>query len=298
MTMQLLVATDLSKGSVPAALWAFRYARRLDTTDVEVTLAHAVHSRYPQIVDTGTRLDDPENRRQLANEIDDWLERNVPREDIPYSIEILEGRPRDVLPDLVEDVDADWLATGVTGRGALSKLVVGSTSETLAHNPPCNMAICHPKGIDWEEEPTIAVGVDFTDASARATRKAAEFARQIGASLHVLHVVAPPTYESYPFEGLEMGDVDDMSSLIERMRTELNHFLEDYESVLEGVDWHRHVLSGYPTEEITSFADREDVDGLFLGTAGRSAMADFVVGSVERGLVKHAPCSLFLTPPA
>ena len=298
--MHLVIATDLSKGSVPSALWGFRYARRLEArdADVELTVAHAVHSRYPQIVDQGTRLDDPDNRRQIAHEVEDWLERNLDTSGVPYETELLDGRPRDVLPELVDDLEADWLATGVTGRGALSKLIVGSTSEALAHNPPCNLAISHPRGIEWDDEPTIGVGVDFTDSSQRATRLAAEFARNIDASLHVLHVVSPPTYEGYPLEGLTDTDFEDMSALVDRMRSELDGFLDDLESDLEGVEIRRHVLSGYPTEEITHFAEDEELDGLFVGTAGRSAMADFVVGSVERGIVKHAPCSLFLTPPA
>ena len=296
--MHIVVATDLSEGSESAARWAFNYARQLDARDreVELTVCHAAHARYPQVLDTDVRLDDPRNLERLSEEVDRWVREVASVDSLEFDVAIVPGEPDRVLVETVEQKDADWLAVGQTGRGAIAKFMIGSTSETLAHGPPCNLAICHSK-TEQLDEPTFAVGIDFTEASARALQMAAETTRQLDGLLHVLHVVEPPTYEAYPFDTFGEGEVRDMNALIEKMQEELDFFLDEHADLLEGTDWMSETLTGYPTREIVQYAEDEELDGIHLGTAGRSAIGDFFIGSVSRGVVKHMPCTVYLAPP-
>jgi nucleotide-binding universal stress UspA family protein len=299
-SVHLLVATDLSKGSVPAAQFAFEFADHADGPDGDITVCHVVQAQYAGLFDGGPDLDDPATHEEITNKVRGWLQRNVDRNGRDFHIALREGRAAEALNELAVDEGADWLAVGRSGRGALARAVVGSTSEALGHNPPCNLAVCHPAGLDWTGSPRFAVGIDFTDTSGRALREAAQFVRQVGGTLDILHIVAPPTYETYPFESLvvEEPQVENMDDLVAHLSDELDRFVDKHRESLEDIDWRTETLTGYPTRELTDFADEHALDGIFLGAAGRSAVADFLLGSVVRGVLKHMNTTVFLTPPA
>ncbi|MFB6264134.1 MAG: universal stress protein [Bradymonadaceae bacterium] len=296
--MKIAIATDLSKGAVTAAVWGFGHARRLREAgeDVELTLLHSIHSRYPQIVDTAARLDDPGTRNQLDEEVRKWVGTNIGANDLDYEVHSLQGPARDQIPGYVRQNDVDWLAIGATGRGSLEKLVVGSTSEAIAHDPPCRMSICHPGHSDWSDDPSIQVAIDFSDPSERALDTAISLARTYGAELDVFHVVQPPTHGGFPHDVYEGTELEGVQDLIEMAREELDSTLEARSGELESIDWSREVVSGYPTREIVDRAESEDHDGVVLGSVGRSAFGDFLIGSVARGVVKHLPTSVILAP--
>lgn len=294
--MHIVIGTDLSDGSTAGARWAFDFPGEADSP-VERTVVHAVEARYPQILDTETRLEQPDNRDRLEEAVADWARESLAGASGEFQADIREGRPEDVLRDAVDDLGADWLTVGMTGRGALTRMVVGSTAERLAHGPPCNFAICHPDTAVPSDNPSFAVGVDFTDVSSRAVRLGASLARAYDGDLRIVHVVEPPSVEAYPFDAFEQSAVEDIHDLVDRMEEELEFFVSELEDDLEGIDWRTETITGYPTRELVEYADDESLDGLVLGTAGRSPMGDFLIGSVSRGVVKHMNCSVYLAPP-
>jgi nucleotide-binding universal stress UspA family protein len=294
--MHIVIGTDLSDGSTAGARWAFDFPRH--TADqVDRTVVHAMEARYPQILDTEVRLEDRSNRDKLEEAVADWTREALGDGGGEFTTELREGRPEDVLRAAVDEHEAEWLAVGMTGRGALARMVVGSTAERLAHGPPTNFAICHPDTAVPSDNPSFAVGVDFTDASARAVRLGASMARAYDGELRIVHVVEPPSVEAYPFDAFEETAVENIHDLVDRMEDELEFFISELEDDLAGVDWRTDTITGYPTREMVDYAEEESLDGLVLGTAGRTAMGDFLMGSVSRGVVKHMNCSVYLAPP-
>lgn len=296
--MHIAVATDLSKGAVSAAVWGFDFARRMREAgrDVQLSVLHSVESRYPQIVDTAARLDDPGTRHKLEEEIRSWARTNFDRHDLDWDVESLQGPPHERIPDWVRDRDADWLAIGATGRGSLEKFVVGSTSESIAHSPPTTMTLCHQGYADWSDDPSLLVAVDFSDASTAAVECALDLAEAYGASLTFDHIVEPPTSGSLPHDPYEGTGLEDMGDLVEIARDELDTLLSSYRDRLEGLEYSQNVITGYPTRELVDRTEEGDHDAVVLGSAERSAFGDFLVGSVSRGVVKHLPSSVVLAP--
>lgn len=294
--MHIVVGSDLSEGSASALRWAFAYAARHEGT--EVTVLHSVEAQYPRFIEGPSPLQSSETLEKLRDDVREWVETTADATDVDYDIAVESGRAEETLESTVEETGADWIGVGMTGRGALERFVVGSTAERLAHSPPANLAICHPDGFPWDETPELLLGVDFTDASRRAVALAGDLARRTGARLHIVHVVPPPTYESYPFDAFEAAEVDDMSDLVDWLDRELDDFLAEQEEALRDVDWMSETSAGYPTEELTDYAESHDIAGIVLGTAGRSAIGNFLMGSVTRGVVKHMPCNVFLSTPS
>jgi nucleotide-binding universal stress UspA family protein len=70
------------------------------------------------------------------------LER-VPHDDVRVDAVSVEGRAASAL--LEQAAGAELLVVGTRGRGATRRLLLGSVSSEVAHNPPCPVAIVPPE---------------------------------------------------------------------------------------------------------------------------------------------------------
>lgn len=81
------------------------------------------------------------NRHKQA--VDELMEdQGIPAEDT----HVLEGDTRELLIDLAEQVDANLVVMGAVSRGALQRLVLGSTAERVLDHIPCDLLIVKPSG--------------------------------------------------------------------------------------------------------------------------------------------------------
>lgn len=300
--MKILIGTDLSMESLAAlkqgAEMAERFREHGAEVDLYVCYVEGQGTFYPQ-VGTKTILEDPDNRRRMEGQVEELIEEHA--DDVPeYELILEEGRAHKKLAEVAERLDIDWLVIGQSGQGALAKLVAGSTAEKLAHDPPCNLGIAHPDGIDWHKPADLVVGIDFSESSKKALNLAIDLAANTGAKLHVVHVVYPPGPIALPdgLVGYAGGEYQEVAAVKERAEGEMQALAKEHAGRLDDLDWTSTVITGYPTRELVGFAEDNDADAIVVGTVGRSAFDDFLLGSVASGVVKHMPCSVFLTPPA
>ena len=134
----------------------------------------------------------------------------------------------------------------------------------------------------------ILVPTDFSEHSHSALRYACEFAQRFGAELHVMHVIHDPAV-AHPEIGLSMLPVSEFKEEIENTaRTKLRDLpiLDEYSDVKVT----RHWCDGTPFVEIVRYAKNNDVDLIVLGTHGRNALAQVLIGSVAERVVRKASC--------
>lgn len=297
--MKILIGTDMSDEALAASRWGFEFARRAAPSgeEPEVYVGHVTGAWYPQVGTEGL-LDDADSRLQVESQVRDWLDQN--HDDLPeYELVLDEGRSWEKLRDMVEDVGADWLITGMSGQGAVGRMIVGSTTHKLAHDPPCAMGVIHQRGFDWDGDLKFVAGVDFSQTSKESLSLAISTAANFGARLHIMHVVYPPGPVALPdgFVGYSGGEYQQLEAVRRRAEEDMNRLLEEFSDRLDAIDWTSDVITGYPTRELVAFAEEDDYDGIFMGTVGRSGFDNFVLGSVASGVVKNMTCSVFLTPP-
>jgi nucleotide-binding universal stress UspA family protein len=125
----------------------------------------------------------------------------------------------------------------------------------------------------------VLVATDFSPPSDVALTYGRALARAFGASLHLLHVV-----ENH-FLRVSFADRADLDDSHRR-------WLEDRLTpddrrlgacaVLEASD--------SPAAAIVEYARRSSIDLIIMGTHGRSAMSQLLVGSVAERVVRTAPC--------
>ena len=126
----------------------------------------------------------------------------------------------------------------------------------------------------------ILVATDFGEASEVALTYGRALAHTFGASLHLVHVMENPFLRS---------TAADPAALKAAAARHLGERLTDHDraalhanAVLE--------TSDNPADEIVKYAKTHTIDLIVMGTHGRGAVAQLLVGSVAERVVRTAPC--------
>jgi nucleotide-binding universal stress UspA family protein len=126
----------------------------------------------------------------------------------------------------------------------------------------------------------ILVATDFSDPSDVALEYGRALARTFGASLHVLHVMENLFLRPVPGDPyvLKAGAA---RHLADRITDEDRGALRAVVTL---------ETSDNPAQEIVKYARGHNVDLIVMGTHGRSAIAQLLMGSVAEKVVRTAPC--------
>jgi nucleotide-binding universal stress UspA family protein len=133
----------------------------------------------------------------------------------------------------------------------------------------------------------ILVATDFGEASGAALMYGRAFARTCGASLHVLHVVdnrfmKPGASDPHEIKSLKVN--------------QLNACLSDNDrGILHACAI--VVTSNTPAQAIVDYAKSANIGLIVMGTHGRGAVAQLLVGSVAERVVRTAPCPVLTVRP-
>jgi putative phosphoribosyl transferase len=135
----------------------------------------------------------------------------------------------------------------------------------------------------------ILVATDFSEPAELALRYGTELARELGASLHVIHVADDLAAHAGPIPAapedigalqtaLEQDAREDLGALVpEPDRSDLRATL--------------HVaVSKSAAEAIVAYAKDASIDLLIAGTHGRRGLPRILLGSVAEHLVRSSPC--------
>jgi nucleotide-binding universal stress UspA family protein len=133
----------------------------------------------------------------------------------------------------------------------------------------------------------ILFATDFSEGSKNALPYAVDLAKHYGAKLFVVHVIydmAKTTGWYVPHTSLDEVYAD----LEKSARTEL---AKTFTEEMRGFKDIEHiVLKGIPYEEITKYADVNQVDLIVLATHGRTGLDRLLFGSTAEQVVRYAPC--------
>jgi nucleotide-binding universal stress UspA family protein len=134
----------------------------------------------------------------------------------------------------------------------------------------------------------ILAPIDFSDHSFKAMRGAYELANDVGAELHLVHVVAPYHLALESRElAREAAMVDEVEKELVRIKADQ---LGDSKKVVTSV------VVGPPYQKIIDYAKENGIDLIVVATHGRTGLEHMLIGSVTEKLVRNAPCAVIVLP--
>lgn len=280
----VLVPTDGSPGIQAATARAVDIARLGGAT---------VHSLY--VIDTHADLlvaeaEDESVVRRALEERGDEATREVAavaeRHGLDARTAVREGVPYRTILEYSEAADVDLVVMGTRGADAGERLL-GSTTERVAvvsETPVLSVPLDAEQSVPESRYTMIdhvLVPTDGSDPAERAAEHAIEFAEQYGADVHVVYVVDTTTFGSKDTPRsivglLEDGGENAVAAIAAEARDRNLPVTTD-------------VLRGVPEREILDFADGVDADLIAVGTRGRGATPNRVLGSITGRILRQAP---------
>jgi universal stress protein A len=130
--------------------------------------------------------------------------------------------------------------------------------------------------------------IDFSKYSMDALDGAAELASDVGAELHVLHVVAP--HRSF-FEQ-ESSELARETAMVEQTEEELARIKKDVLGNSDKIV--TAVVTGPPVVKIAEYARENKIDLVLMATHGHTGAEHLVIGSVAEKVARTAPCSVLI----
>jgi len=132
---------------------------------------------------------------------------------------------------------------------------------------------------------TILTPTDFSEPANRALEYAKALAESFHAELHVLHVAEDVTIVDPMLTASALADIQEVAdSFPARIDAA---FTADERARLK---LHASVVRGSPHDVILDYAREHGIELIVLGTHGRGALEQLLLGSVAERIVRHAKC--------
>lgn len=185
----IVYATDFSQNSVPALKFAYDMSKKIKARLV------AIHI-YDIPTNLGEEMMDPflflntDYYEINQTKLDEFLKinlgdkvdmKNVQAEAIENII-IIEG-----IISKIKELDAFMVVTGMTGKGAIRDLLMGSVTKKLIEKAPCPV-FAIPENISQTQIKTIVYASDFEEEDVDVIHTLATIAKPFKAEIKVVHV--------------------------------------------------------------------------------------------------------------
>lgn len=139
----------------------------------------------------------------------------------------------------------------------------------------------------------ILACIDLSESTEKVVEKAVEIAEAVAAKLWLLHIAEPDP----DFVGYEVGPQSVRDALAGKFHEQHRKLQEIADRVrTEGLDTTALLLQGSTVETILAKAAKLSADMIVVGTHGRGAMYQLLVGSVSEGLLHDTECPILIVP--
>ena len=291
--MNIIVATDFSEHSIPALKWGAFLSQQLgsDLTVMHVVDMAAGDNTWRILVET------PEEIEQSAvveanKKLRDFVGEHCDVDESEVNFRCCLGTPIDEILAEAEGKDDPVIVAGTRGASRFKEFVLGNTARRLVRQSDEPVVVVPPEA-EVEEPKDLVVGVDFSDPSREAIRRAAAMARTYGAKLHLVYGYVLP--EVATLDG-SMGSIStEIDEVVANKKQNIQELVQELgaEDVVEDVD----CVHLSPAQAIRQWADEHDAQWIFMGSHGRRGIKRFFLGNTAERVMRKAPCPIFVVRP-
>ena len=292
----ILHPTDLSLAAKPAFEESLALARKFGAT------LHVLHV-------APTFGDDPvRNAFKAAVNEDDFYQavRNEMEERMDAILEVhhTEGlsvqkvyergsTPSDTIIEYASAHNIDVIVMGTNGYKGLRRLVLGSVTANVAREAPCHViTVRNVTGVIDKEEPfdRILVPVDLEESSKVQLAHAASLAKELDASMRVVHVIEPFPFPTWAMSSEMLNDL--IPSHMDHVKERLDELVQ--EVVASGTEVETVVDEGKAAACIVKQSEDYAADLIVMTPRSTGWMERVPLGSVAERVMASADHPVFL----
>lgn len=304
--MNILVAIDGSASS-QTAIEAVLHQTWPDRTELRLlSVLTGLESIWP-FFDRHAHMHQPEDGDLEIGEAHSRTEEHLAlveaeisalRPGITVSAEVRRGEIAEEIVNAAVDWQADLIVVGSHGRKGLSRMILGSVSQTVLLTSPIPVIIVkksQPLGDDGFTR--IVVALDGSKHSEGALRWIAAQSWSKQAHFHLLHVYSKDSIE---YQDAETNRLSLVGQGAERGSS--LHALQARAAGLSEVLGLGHeqfsceIIGGDPADSIVKVSERLKTDLLLMGSHGWQGMTRLMIGSVSQRVAEQVHCSVGIVP--
>lgn len=284
----VVIALDGSAASIGAAelLAHLPHSDRMNLLVLSVVQRPFIHSSYA----TGELLEKAfERDKSFAKETFSRVAEMFDGANVTIEHQLHEGPIGESIVEVAKSRKADLVVLGAKGHSQISRLLLGSVSDHVATHAPCSTLIVRPTGLNDQPRPIrVCLAYEKGGSAVAALEEISEIPWKTGTDFDVLSV------ETYLSDFIGQRVVDEGFDMTTRYQEDLHEAKEQLASIAPDAQTHL-VKSDHVGEGIVSFAEDNKVDLLVVGETPRSMVNRFLLGSTSRYVLRHAPCSVWVT---
>jgi nucleotide-binding universal stress UspA family protein len=292
---RILCTTDFSEASNRSVVFGQLLAQEFGAT---LYVCHIIDLSSVAIYGE-FQVDPVGQQERIRVDAEDQLQQLLGSLPVQWESIIDVGQPSEEIGRIVEEKQIDLVISATRGRSGLKRLILGSVTERLMRSLTCPLLVVRskdPAPPDPADQSIqlgkILIGCDFSGDSRLAVEYGLSLAQEFEAELHLVHVIAPPTYPEFLKTGTSAAHGIQDHVLSELLTQKLQDLVPG-----EARNWcrlHTALLEGPPYQELIEYADRQSMDMIVMGMRGHGLVRTLLLGSTTDRVVRHTPCPVLV----
>ena len=284
---KVLLATDGSKCAEEAA-WFLSHLPHAEKLDLYVLTVLQIPYNGQRYLSPNAVSECVDRERASAEEAYGRIEQMFEGANVSIQHVSREGHRGQSIVEAASELAVDLTVVGARGRSAVRRLLLGSTSDYVATHSQNSVLVVRPTGLRDQHRPIrIALGYEDSDAAQAAMQEFAETQWGIQSDVHVVSVVS---YVS-AFLNEMIVEVDEIKEAASQSVTAA---ADQLRAAAPSVQAHL-IESDHVGEGLIEFVEENQCDLIVVGETPHSALGRVILGSVSRFVLRHAPCSVWIT---
>ena len=201
--------------------------------------------------------------------------------------------PGPVILEYAEDQEVDLVVMGTHGRRGVKRLVLGSVTEEVTRQAPCDVLTVRGEEEENGTPPVVhklLVPVDFSVFSRPLLQSAKVIAASFGAQIDLIHVIEP-----LPFPAPLMGAMT-LNDLVSDPGARTAEHLDELIRSTGGphVPIELHTEEGNAAQTILDTAEALSSNMIVIASHGRSGLEGLLLGSVTARVIRKSHCPVWI----